>query len=155
MKILIAGLGSILLEKPFAEDLSCVDELRQAAAQNGNRILVGLQIRYHPTLQKAKEMIETGVLGKILTVHAHWGEYLPNWHPWEDYRQSYASRDDLGGGVIRTLTHPLDYLRYLLDEVESLWAFKGHIATLEDGVRALELALAARKSSLTGYVSNF
>jgi predicted dehydrogenase len=122
---------AILLEKPIAADLACVDDLRQAAVKNGNRILVGFQFRYHPTLQKARELIETDTLGKILTVHAHWGEYLPNWHPWEDYRQSYAARNDLGGGVIRTLTHPLDYLRYLLGEVESLWAFKGHISSLE------------------------
>ena len=122
---------AILLEKPIAEDLSRVDELRRATQKNGGRILVGFQFRYHPTLNKARELIQSGAMGKILTVHAHWGEYLPNWHPWEDYRASYAARDDLGGGVIRTLTHPLDYLRYLLGEVESLQALQGHISPLE------------------------
>jgi len=122
---------AILLEKPIAEDLSRVDELRQAAAESGSPILVGFQFRYHPTLNKARELIQDGALGQILTVHAHWGEYLPNWHPWEDYRQSYAARADLGGGVIVTLTHPLDYLRYLLGEVESLWSFNGHLSPLE------------------------
>jgi len=48
---------------------------------------------------------------------------LPGWHPWEDYRQSYAARADLGGGVILTLCHPFDYLRMLLGEVAELWAF--------------------------------
>ena len=95
------------------------------------KFLVGFQFRYHPTLNKARELIQQGALGKVLTVHAHWGEYLPNWHPWEDYRQSYASRADLGGGVIVTLTHPLDYLRYLLGDVESLWSFNGHLSPLE------------------------
>ncbi len=122
---------AILLEKPIADDLSRVDELRRAAEKNGNRILVGFQFRYHPTLNQAKAIIESGALGKILTVHAHWGEYLPNWHPWEDYRQGYAARNELGGGVIRTLTHPLDYLRYLLGEVESIQALHGHVSALE------------------------
>ena len=65
---------AILLEKPIAEDLSRVDELRQAAQKNGGRSLVGFQFRYHPALNKARELIQSGVVGKILTVHAQWGE---------------------------------------------------------------------------------
>ena len=133
---------AILLEKPIADSLERVDELRQAAEKSGSKILVGFQFRYHPTLNKARELIQQGALGKVLTVHAHWGEYLPQWHPWEDYRQSYAARADLGGGVIHTLTHPLDYLRYIVGEVESLWSFNGHISALELDVEdAAEIGL--------------
>jgi predicted dehydrogenase len=121
----------ILLEKPISHSLERLDVLQQAAQKSGSRILVGFQFRYHPTLNKARELIQAGALGKVLTVHVHWGEYLPNWHPWEDYRQSYAARADLGGGVIVTLTHPLDYLRYIVGEVKSLWSFNGHISPLE------------------------
>jgi predicted dehydrogenase len=148
---------AILLEKPIAEDLSHVDELRQTAAKSGSKILVGFQFRYHPTLNKAKELIASGALGKVLTVHAHWGEYLPNWHPWEDYRQSYAARADLGGGVIVTLTHPLDYLRYLLGEVESLWSFNGHISPLElTGVEDVaEIGLKFANGAIGGVHVNY
>lgn len=123
--------SAILLEKPIAENLEKVDALRKASAASGSKILVGFQFRYHPTINKARELIASGSIGKVLSAHAHWGEYLPNWHPWEDYRQSYAARADLGGGVIVTLTHPLDYLRYLLGEVEAIWSFNGHISPLE------------------------
>ena len=121
----------ILLEKPISDDLSRVDELRQAAEKSGARILVGFQFRYHPTLNKARELINEGALGQILSAHSHWGEYLPNWHPWEDYSQSYAARADLGGGVIGTLTHPLDYMRYILGEVAETVAVQGHVSPLE------------------------
>ena len=121
----------LLLEKPVSHDLEGLDELRQAAQRSGSRILVGFQFRFHPTIQKAKELLSQGALGEVFTFHFHWGEYLPQWHPWEDYRQSYAARRDLGGGVIRTLTHPLDYLRFLLGEVQSLWAFAAHLSPLE------------------------
>ena len=121
----------ILLEKPVSHSLERLDILQKAAEKSGSKILVGFQFRYHPTLNKARQLIQSNALGKILTVHAHWGEYLPQWHPWENYRQSYAARADLGGGVIVTLTHPLDYLRYLLGEVEALWSFNGHISPLE------------------------
>ncbi|HLO29843.1 MAG TPA: Gfo/Idh/MocA family oxidoreductase [Anaerolineales bacterium] len=146
----------ILLEKPVSHSLDRLDVLQKTAAKSGSRILVGFQFRYHPTLNKARELIRSNALGKLLTVHAHWGEYLPQWHPWEDYRQSYAARPELGGGVIITLTHPLDYLRYLMGEVESLWSFNGHISPLEINVEDVaEIGLKFKDGATGGVHVNY
>jgi predicted dehydrogenase len=146
----------ILLEKPVSHSLERLDHLQKAAHKSGSRIQVGFQFRYHPALIKARELIQTGGLGKVLTAHAHWGEYLPGWHPWEDYRQGYAARADLGGGVIVTLTHPLDYLRFLIGEVESLWSFHGHISPLEVDVEdAAEIGLKFANGALGGVHLNY
>ena len=146
----------ILLEKPVSHSLERLDLLQKTAEKSRNKILVGFQFRYHPTLNQARELIQSNVLGKILTVHAHWGEYLPQWHPWEDYRQSYAARADLGGGVIVTLTHPLDYLRYLLGEVESLWSYNGHISPLEVDVEDVaEIGLKFANGAVGGVHVNY
>lgn len=147
---------AILLEKPVSDSLDRLDILQKAAEKSGSKILVGFQFRYHPTLNKARELIQSGALGKILTAHAHWGEYLPQWHPWEDYRQSYAARADLGGGVIVTLTHPLDYLRFLLGDVESLWSFNGHLSPLELDVEdAAEIGLKFSSGAVGGVHVNY
>lgn len=147
---------AILLEKPISDSLDRLDVLQQAAQKSGSRILVGFQFRYHPTLNKARDLIQADAIGKVLTVHAHWGEYLPQWHPWEDYRQSYAARADLGGGVIRTLTHPLDYLRYLIGEVESLWSFNGHVSPLELDVEDVaEIGLKFSNGAIGGVHLNY
>jgi predicted dehydrogenase len=146
----------VLLEKPVSHSLEGLDTLQKAAKQSGSRILVGFQFRYHPTLNKAREIIQSGALGQILTVHAHWGEYLPNWHPWEDYRQSYAARADLGGGVIGTLTHPLDYLRYLLGGIDALWSFNDHISPLEMDVEDVaEIGLKFTSGTIGGIHVNY
>jgi predicted dehydrogenase len=70
-----------------------------------------------------KKVLSEGAIGKPVSTRAHWGEYLPGWHPWEDYRLGYAARPELGGGVVLTLSHPLDYLRWLLGEVDAITAF--------------------------------
>ena len=146
----------ILVEKPVSHSLERLDVLQQTAEKSGSKILVGFQFRYHPTLNKARELIRSNALGRLLTVHAHWGEYLPQWHPWEDYRQSYAARADLGGGVIVTLTHPLDYLRYLLGEVESLYSFNGHISSLEVDVEDVaEIGLKFTNGAVGGVHVNY
>ena len=146
----------ILIEKPVSHSLERLDVLQKAAEKSGAKILVGFQFRYHPTLNKARELIQSDSLGKILTVHVHWGEYLPQWHPWEDYRQSYAARADLGGGVIVTLTHPLDYLRFLLGDVESLWSFNGHVSPLEIDVEdSAEIGLKFGNGAVGGVHVNY
>ncbi len=111
----------ILLEKPISNNIDRVDALAAAAKKSGSRILMGFQYRFHPGLQKAAEILRSGELGKPLSARAHWGEYLPDWHPNEDYRQGYSARADLGGGVVLTLSHPFDYLRWLLGEVQEVW----------------------------------
>jgi predicted dehydrogenase len=73
-----------------------VDELEQAVRQNQVKVVVGFQFRFHPGLQQVKKLLEDNAIGEPLSARAHWGEYLPNWHPWEDYRQGYAARQDLG-----------------------------------------------------------
>jgi predicted dehydrogenase len=112
----------LLIEKPISHTMESVEDLREALKRGGGRALVGFQFRFHPGLRAAKRLLEEGTIGRVISARAHWGEYLPDWHPWEDYRLSYAARNDLGGGVVLTLCHPFDYLSWLLGEVESVSA---------------------------------
>jgi predicted dehydrogenase len=119
-----------LLEKPISHTLSGVRELETAVQASGSRVLVGYQFRFHPGLQKAADLLQAGAIGRPLSARAHWGEYLPGWHPWEDYRLSYSALAGLGGGVILTLSHPFDYLHWLIGDVDSVWAFAGNHSDL-------------------------
>jgi predicted dehydrogenase len=121
----------ILLEKPVSDSLDRLDILQQTAQKSGSRILVGFQFRYHPGFVRAKQLIAKDEIGRIISAHVHFGEYLPDWHPWEDYRQGYAARADLGGGVVLTQCHALDYLPWLVGRVESVWGLTGKISDLE------------------------
>lgn len=129
----------ILLEKPVSHSAEGVEELYETAEYSGSRVLVGYHFRFHPGLQRVAALLREGRIGRLLSLRAHWGEYLPGWHPWEDYRQGYSARQDLGGGVVLTLSHPLDYLLWLAGEsrpgmkLESylLWACTTRLGDLE------------------------
>jgi predicted dehydrogenase len=121
----------LMLEKPVAGSMERISELESAASESGARVLVGYHFRFHPGLRRLRELLAAGETGRPLSVRAQWGEYLPGWHPDEDYRQGYSARADLGGGVVLTLSHPLDYLRWLFGEVQALWTFTGKSSDLE------------------------
>ena len=128
----------LLLEKPIAEPSDPqVDLLRRLVHENNVRTLVGFQFRFHPVLRMVKALVDSGELGHVLSFRVHWGEYLPGWHPWEDYRKGYAARKDLGGGVVNTLCHPLDYVRWLFGEVEALSALTDHVSEMDLDVEDL------------------
>ena len=76
-------------------------------------------------------MLAARAIGRIVAVRAEVGEYLPGWHPYEDYRQMYASRADLGGGVVLSQIHEIDYLYWLFGMPRRLMAMGGHLSSLE------------------------
>ncbi len=121
----------LFVEKPLSHSLEGVAALAAEVRRRGLVALVGFQFRFHPALRQVKAWIEEGALGPIVSARANWGEYLPDWHPGEDYRTSYSARRDLGGGAILTLCHPFDYLRFLLGEVEWVQAMAARRSGLE------------------------
>ncbi len=122
---------ALLLEKPLSHSLQRLDRLEEVVRKSGAKVLVAFQFRFHPGLVRAKQLIEAGEIGRIISVHVQFGEYLPAWHPWEDYRQGYAARADLGGGVVLTQCHSLDYLPWLVGKVAAVWGFTGKLSDLE------------------------
>lgn len=119
----------LLLEKSISHSMEGINELRSAVQRGGGQVLVGFQFRYHPGLLAVLQLLEESTIGRPISGHVHWGEYLPDWHPWEDYRCSYSARKELGGGVVLTLCHPFDYLRWLLGEITAVSA---ELSTLGD-----------------------
>lgn len=113
-----AGLH-LFIEKPLAVDLDGIQDLAADVARRRLMVLLGSNWKFHPGPLRLKELIERGELGRVVAVQAVGGQYLPDWHPWEDYRRMYSSRRDLGGGVLLD-SHDLDYLTWLLGPLMSI-----------------------------------
>ena len=108
--------------------LEGMDNLVDAVAANHLIVAVGCQLRFHPALELFKKHLDEESVGPVLAVRAEVGEYLPGWHPYEDYRQSYAARQSMGGGVIFTLIHEIDYLAWLFGVPRRVFAIGGHLS---------------------------
>jgi predicted dehydrogenase len=114
-----------------SDTLDGVDALVDTVERRGLVAAVGCQLRFHPCLLRLRALLAGGAVGRIVAVRVAVGEYLPGWHPYEDYRGGYAARRDLGGGVVLTLVHELDYVYWLFGLPRRLWAVGGHLSRLE------------------------
>jgi predicted dehydrogenase len=121
----------VFIEKPLSDRQDGVDELVDLVARGRLAGAVGYQMRFHPCLRQLRQLLAAKAVGRVITVSAVVGEFMPAWHRYEDYRELYASRRDLGGGVILTQIHELDYLAWLFGTPRRVFALGGHFSRLE------------------------
>jgi predicted dehydrogenase len=109
----------LFVEKPLSDTLEGIDGLIALCESKKLVTLVGCNLRFFRPLAWAKEHLDKGRIGRLLSARIACGSYLPNWHPDEDYSKGYSANSSLGGGVILDSIHELDYMRWLLgDAVE-------------------------------------
>ncbi|MDQ6674787.1 MAG: Gfo/Idh/MocA family oxidoreductase [Chloroflexota bacterium] len=112
-KALRAG-AHVFLEKPLGHSMDGVVEMLGQARDRKRQLMVGYNLRFHPGLHRIKELLTERAVGRVVSARVEAGEYLPDWHPWEDYRHAYSARRDLGGGPVLTFSHELDAACWLL-----------------------------------------
>jgi predicted dehydrogenase len=112
----------LFIEKPLSDSLDGLDELNEIVKESNLITFITYQFRYHPHIRILKKILasEDDKFGYPIYASAEWSEYLPDWHPWEDYRKSYSARKELGGGVFLTQVHPINYLSYLFGPIKAL-----------------------------------
>jgi predicted dehydrogenase len=121
----------LFIEKPLSHDFTGVPELIDLIERKRLVCLVGYQLRFHPGLRFVQSCLATNAIGNVLAARLEFGEHLPSWHPYEDYRQMHVSRRDLGGGVILSQIHDLDYAYALFGLPRRVFASGGHLSSLE------------------------
>jgi predicted dehydrogenase len=127
----VRGGCDLFVEKPLSDSVAGLPELQALVEKQARVVMVGYQYRFHPCFLRLREIVEKGLLGNLLAVRATVGEYLPGFHRYEDYRQGYAARADLGGGVILSQIHEFDYLYSLFGKAKRLFSIGGHWSNLE------------------------
>ena len=121
----------VFVEKPLSHTLEGIDALVEEAARGRRAVLVGCNLRFLPSLQLVRRLVEDGRIGRPLSARAHCGYYLPYWRPTTDYRSGYGARQATGGGIILDSIHEFDYLTWLLGMPRQVFAYAGKVSTLE------------------------
>ena len=121
----------VFIEKPLSNTLDGVDELMREATNRRRICQVGYNLRFHTGIRKVKELLDAGAIGPVSYAQVVMGQYLPDWRPWQDYRQSYTARRDMGGGIILDASHELDYALWLLGRPASTFCSADRVSSLD------------------------
>ena len=121
----------LFIEKPLANAFDGLDALEREVTSGGLMCLVGCNFRFDAGLHHVKTLLDRGAVGKVVSARAQFGQYLPDWHPWEDYRNGYSASLAQGGGIVLDRIHEIDYMRWLLGDVDRVVALTGRLSGLE------------------------
>lgn len=121
----------LFIEKPLSDNCGNVDPLLELVEQKGLITLVGCNMRFHWAIARIKSLLEEGTIGRAISAKMETGQYLPDWHPWEDYRNMYCARKDLGGGVFLDSIHEIDYAIWFFGPVTDSTSMYGKLSDLE------------------------
>ena len=142
----------LFIEKPLSDSNRGISLLNKIIKKKKLVVQIGCNLRFHPCIKKIKKIIEKGTLGRIISVQVENGSYLPDWHPYEDYRYGYAARRDLGGGVILTMIHELDYLHWFFGKVDNVFSITGKFSDLEVSADDLSTIILQFKNKVIGEI---
>jgi predicted dehydrogenase len=121
----------LFIEKPLSSNLSGVENFLHIGKKQKIVIMVGYNLRFHRPIQLLKQKISDGAIGNLIGIRAEVGQYLPDWRPGRDYRQSVSACKELGGGAVLELSHELDYARWFFGEVKSVSAQVDRLGDLD------------------------
>jgi dTDP-4-amino-4,6-dideoxygalactose transaminase/predicted dehydrogenase len=123
--VLNAGVN-VLCEKPLAISVEEARQMLKSAEEHKALVLTAFKFRYFDEVLKAKELLDRGDLGKILSFRLMFGGYIDMTGTW------YADKKFSGGGVIMDNgPHATDLLRFLLGDVKSVTAYGSRVQNIE------------------------
>ena len=113
VKGLLAGCD-VIVEKPMVISQDQIRKVIAAEKKSGKRVRVAFNMRYTPTHQKLKRMIQSGILGEITNVEFTYN--LDTFHGASYFYRWNRSRAKSGGLCIHKCTHHFDFINWVLDD---------------------------------------
>jgi len=140
----------LFIEKPLSNSSKDIKKLYSIVKKKKLITQMGCNLRFHPCIKKIKNLIDQRKIGKIISAQVQNSSYLPDQHRWEDYKKSYAARNDLGGGVTLTLIHEIDYMYWFFQEVENVVSVSGKMSDLDITAEDYTASLLKFKNKVVG-----
>ncbi len=119
---------NLFIEKPLSHTSGSLDDLSKLIEKKGLYSYVAFCMRFHPVLQALKEILKDE---EVLYAHSTNYSYLPHWRCGIDYRESFASCSEKGGGILLEMMHELDYHHFLFGGITKIGGRHGRASKLE------------------------
>ena len=133
------------VEKPVVITASEIRQVKDHKVSKAS--MSGCNLRFLPSLQRMQKEIGAGAIGKPVRASLQAGQWLPDWRPARDYRETYSAKAAQGGGVILDLIHEIDAARWLLGDFDQVLAMGGKRSRLEIDAEDVAAILLGRRGA--------
>jgi predicted dehydrogenase len=103
----------VFIEKPISSNSKGLSKLQKLSKTKKKFVFVGYNFRFNESVKLIKNIVTKKKFGNVIHISSYYGNYLPDWRPWQNYRESYTAKKKLGGGIILDASHELDYLIWI------------------------------------------
>ena len=147
----------LLIEKPLADESQNLSKFINLCKEKKIVLMTGYNLRFSPSLKKFRKLINEKIIGDIYSIHSEVGQYLPSWRPGTNYQNNVSAQKKLGGGVLRELSHEIDYLNWIFGPI--IWV-KSEVSRLsslkidvEDSAKIIFGVRAPNDNQISGTLS--
>lgn len=140
----------VLIEKPITNDSKKLKKFYEKFKSKKNLIDVGYNYRFSSTLNTFKKFLSNKKkIGKILSINVNVGQHLSLWRKGKDYLETVSAKESLGGGVLRELSHELDYITWIFGKFDAVFCKSFNLNVLRIDVEESIDAIFFNKSGLS------
>ena len=97
----------VFIEKPLSDSTNECQQLIDILNEKKVVSFIGHNMMFHPIVENIIKFYNENDIGEVVNIQCQVGQWLPDWHPYENYKDAYYARKDLGGGVALTLIHEI------------------------------------------------
>jgi predicted dehydrogenase len=136
----------------FTEASVVLDEMQEVIQELKNSKIIGLPsctMRYHPIVTSVNNILKTNKVGKPLAFLYHSGQYLPDWHPWEDYRKFYVAKRETGA-CREIVPFELVWLTSTFGDIKTVLGSKSKLSNLEADIDDIYSILLEFQNGVSG-----
>lgn len=149
------AMEAVKYNKHFFMEASVVDlGLKELIRESQKKDIIAAPsctMRFHPSVRKIKETVNSKNIGDVLLFTYHSGQYLPDWHPWEDYRKFYVAKKETGAAR-EIVSFELVWLTWILGRIDTISCFKGKLSKLDVNIDDAYQIITKFKSGVFGHM---
>ncbi|WP_034629043.1 Gfo/Idh/MocA family protein [Desulfotruncus alcoholivorax] len=140
---------------PFFIEASVIskgmNDLIKLVKNNNTLAAPSCTMLFHPAVEKIYEIVVSGQLGNLCSFTYHSGQYLPDWHPWEDIGDFYVSKRETSG-CREIVPFELTWLTHIFGSIADIKGYKGHLSHINADIDDVYQCLVRFNSGLLGHL---
>ena len=108
-------------------------------------------LRFNDSIKKIKELIKKEKIGNIVAFTYHMGQYLPDWHPWENISKFYVGKRKTSA-TREMVPFELEWLTWIFGDINKISCMKGKISNLKVDIDDVYQLIFQFKSGIIGHL---